>query len=548
MMFFKENATQTSQKERSASIADFPAPTRGWIANENLADSTPKGAAILQNWFPTATTIRMRSGSQLHATIGDESSDVFSIFPYINGEQEELFACTETGIYDVSTGSGGNLYLANQWGDLFVGEDGNIIGSPILSPVVGSLTGGAWVSVQFSTSGGVFLRCVNGADTSLVYDGTTWGTSPAITGVASSDLSFVWAHKNRLFFVERNTLDAWYLPVDNIGGAAVKFPLGGVFNRGGSLLWGASWSIDGSGGLESNCVFVSTEGEVAVYSGSDPSNAADWSLVGVYRVGKPLGAKAFTRAGGDLMIATDIGLIALSQAVQRDLAALAPNAVSYPIETAWNSAVAARGDGWGCEIWAEKQMLIVAPPPTLEENSSIFVVNARTGAWGDYTGWEARCIGGISGRMFYGSSAGSVIEMEVTGADRGAPYTAICLPLFDDFKSPSTYKTAGTARAIFLGAYAPRETISIQRDYSVSFPPSPSAFPTTASSSWGVGVWGVSAWGAGQQKKTWSELRSVRGAGRSLSPAILVTSGSPAPPDLDLINIVITYEKGRGIS
>lgn len=48
------------------------------------------------------------------------------------------------------------------------------------------------------------------------------------------DLNYVWVYKNRLFFVEKDSLNAWYLPVDSIGGAAEKFPLGGVFTRGGS--------------------------------------------------------------------------------------------------------------------------------------------------------------------------------------------------------------------------------------------------------------------------------------------------------------------------
>src|SRR3546814_7978346 len=57
-------------------------------------------------------------------------------------------------------------------------------------------------------------------------------------------------------------------------------------------------------GLSEQNIFVSTEGEVAVYQGSDPGEAATWSKVGVYRIGKPLGARAHFRGGGDIAIAT----------------------------------------------------------------------------------------------------------------------------------------------------------------------------------------------------------------------------------------------------
>src|SRR6185369_252563 len=271
-----------------------------------------------------------------------------------------------------------------------------------------------------------------GIDTPLVYDGSTWSTSPAITGVTPQTLSNVWSYKNRLFFVEKDTQNAWYLSVDTIGGAASKFPLGGVFTRGGALLFGASWSIDSGGGLSEQCVFVSTEGEVAVYQGSNPGDAANWSKVGVYRIGKPRGPKAFIRAGGDLVIATDIGFVPLSVAVQRDIAALSPSAISYSIEEAWNDAVRDRSSSnWHCEVWPTKQMVLVVLPTPASTQAQMFVANARTGAWALFTGWQGTCVALFGDRLFFGSTGGRIVECEVTGTDQGAPYTATVVPLFD---------------------------------------------------------------------------------------------------------------------
>jgi hypothetical protein len=398
--------------------------------------------------------------------------------------------------------------------------------------------------VQFTTSGGTFLRAVNGVDTPLVYDGATWGTSPALTGVTASTLSNVWSYKNRLFFVEKDTLNAWYLAVDSIGGALSKFPLGAVFKRGGSLMFGASWSLDSGSGLTEQCVFFSTEGEVAVYQGTNPADAAAWSLVGIYRIGKPRGPKAYIRAGGDLVIATDVGFIPLSVAVQRDIAALSPSAISYPIEEAWNDAVRDRIGNWHCEVWPTKQMVVVAPPSPSSVSALMLVANARTGAWAPYTGWRPTCVAVFGDRMYFGSTDGRIIEAEVSGSDQGAPYTATMVPLFDPLKSPASRKTGLQARSTVR---APNDVIvrlSLQRDFEISLPAPPDDSSVPSGSVWGTGIWGTDVWGTSVEKSTYRKWQSVPGSGYALSVAAQITSGSASPPDIEYVQTDLTFDMG----
>lgn len=514
----------------------FPAPVGGWIANVNL--STPgarrpdgtkvNGAAMLENWFPTATGIRMRGGSQKYATVGDTTSDVVALFTYIAGNNQKLFACDEVGIYDITT-----------------------VADPDVSPSadVGSLTNdphGIGLSVvQFATSGGTFLRVVNGADTSQVFDGSSWSTSPAITGVTSSTLSYIWAFKQRIFAIQKDTLDAWYLPVDSIGGAMTKLPLGGVFAKGGSLMFGATWSLDTGAGLGEQCVFVTDQGEVAVFQGTNPGDAAAWSKVGVYQIGRPRGPKAFIRAGGDLVIATDIGFIALSQAFQRDVAALSPSAVSYPIEDAWNDAVAANSfAGWNCAVWPAKQMVLVALHAEPGEIGTMYAANARTGAWGKFTGWNGHSLVVFGDRCFFGSAEGKVIECEVTGADQGVAYTATCVPLFDSMKSPASLKTGMMARAVLRAPAPVRALLSLQKDYNIVLPTAPDDISVLAGDLWGTGIWGTSLWGTEPTKNTYKDWQPVNGSGDALSVATQITSGGTAPPAVDLVQTDLTYEMG----
>lgn len=545
--------TPAQPKPRPQRLQTFAAPVGGWIKNQNLATpgarrpdgSAVNGAWVLENWFPIATGIRMRGGSSVFNQLGDGTQTIRSLFTYVNGNNESLFAAVDDAIYDV-THQVGSFYLRDNIGHRLVDDQGNrLITFPTapLTPVFDGLTGGLWSVIQFATPGGVFLRAVNGQDTPLVYDGAAWSTDPAITAVDPTTLSNVFVYKRRLFFIQKDSLNAWYLAADSIGGAAVQLPLGGVFPRGGSLLFGASWSLDGGGGLTAQCIFVTTEGEVAVYQGDDPSVADSWSLVGVYRIGKPLGPKAWIHAGGDLVIATDVGFVPLSQAVQRDYAALSPSAISYPIETAWNEAVAARSSAyWSCEVWPSKQMVLVVLPTVSGTTPQMFVANTRTGAWALFTGWDGTCVQAFGDKLFFGSTKARIVETESGGADQESVYTATCVPLFDPLKTPASLKTGMLARATLLSPYAVEATVSFQHDFMVNLPSPPDDIVVPSGSLWGVGVWGVSQWGAAAVKQTFQDWRSVGGSGYSIAPAVQISSGSIVPPDVELVAIDLTYD------
>lgn len=537
---------------RPQRLQTFPAPIGGWIRNQNLAtpgarrpDGTKvSGAFVLENWFPTATGIRMRRGSSVFGTVSDGAEDVVSLFTYINGNNQKLFAATATGIYN-----------SFQPQDLLVDDSGNSLisdlGDAISSigtnstPIVAGLTSGAWITAQTANaSGDVFLRAVNGSDTPLIYDGTTWSTSPAITGVDPTTLSYVWAFKRRTWFIQKDSLDAWYLDVDAIGGAATKFPLAGIFTRGGSLIFGSGWSLESTGGgLSEQQIFVTSEGEIAVYQGDDPSTAATWSLVGVYRTGKPLGPKAHIRAGGDVIIATDIGFLPVSASITRDYAALSPAAISYNIEAAWNEFVASRSfAGWSCEVWATEQMVAIALPTEAGSTPTVLVANARTGAWAPYTGWNALCLQTFNGRLFFGSVQGAIVEAEVTGFDQGLPYTATCVPLFDSLRSPASLKIGLLARATLLATSDVAPQMSLQSDYVVSLPAAPSASLAQSANVWDAAVWNQATWDASTQKSIHQRWQSIGGDGYSLSASVQITSGSLIPPDIDLVSIDLTYD------
>jgi hypothetical protein len=413
----------------------------------------------------------------------------------------------------------------------------------------------------FDVTGGPFddnETITDGLGGSADADGVEALASPGMTfndgttDFTSADMSFVWAYKNRLWFVQKDSLNAWYLDIDQVGGDATVFPLGGIFSNGGSLLFGARWSLEsgGEGGLSEQNVFVTTAGEVAIYQGDSPDEAATWAIVGIYRIGNPLGKRAYLRGGGDLAIATTVGLVPLSKAIQLDVTALNVATISYRIADAWNDALRLRGNSnWQAMIWAENKMAVVAPPDLIGSSFPvIYVSNTETGAWARFTGWQALCFEVFRGQLYFGSPEGKVYQANVSGLDDGLPYTGACVPLHDDLDSPASLKVSTVARATTRSNTAVNDRIDMLVNYDITLPPAPDATPLTGTNTWDDGIWGTSIWGSELPTVIGNTWRSAGNMGYNMAPCYQVTSGSVAPQDVELISVETLHTTATPVS
>lgn len=633
MLMRKAARVTAPPRQRQADMASFSAPIAGWVANRALSlPGGVQGAAVLENWFPTATGAILRRGSSVYVQVS-ETDSVPSIFKYVVGNVRKLFAATGTTIYDITTIVNPVGYVVGSPDDYDIGEDDYAVGEPPLGDaniVWSGALGGDWHTVQFATTGGIFLIGVNGTSVGFIYDGAafypniaggvwalsydagtvdftkgavlTGGTSAAtatildivpsgtagvgallltnITGtfandeaitdadggsataasdatsvvpgvtfgglLTSADMAFVWVYKEALWFVQKDSLSAWYMPVDQIGGTATEYPLGGEFGEGGSLLLGQSWSLNasGQGGLSEQNVFLSTEGEIVVFQGSGPSEASTWGKVGTYQIGTPMGRRAFIRAGGDLIFATTIGFVALSTAVQVDVAALSPKAVSYAIEDIWNSAVAQRGrQGWVCCLWPESQMVAIAPPRG-DYSPAFYVSNTRTGAWAPFTNWNAICMEVFNGELYFGTPDGFVMKGMIGGTDNGIPFTGTYMPLFSDEGKPSVMKVAQMARCEIKSAVDINERLFCRFDFDDIPPSPPDVEPVPVGNEWDNAIWDESLWSAERPGVITKRRHSVNGNGYRLSQGIQITSGAAVPLDAQIITVDVTYTSG----
>lgn len=506
----------------------------GWGSTAGLDEY----ASTNGNWF-TVQTQASSGDTYLIGVNGVEPSFVYDgdvFFPQVAG-----------GVYELPFSA---LSGAFQNGDTVTGATSGATGKVYRSSS-DSGSGSMWLTDIASgpfQSGEAITGAISGSATVDAVAVLMPGTSMTFAGGAdltTADLDFCWQHKNRLFFVQKDSLNAWYLPVGQISGELTRFSLGGQFKLGGSLTMGATWSRDTGSGLYAMCAFFSSEGEVAVYQGDNPGAAETWTLVGVYKIGKPRGKRSVMDAGGDLLTATDIGLIPLSRALAVDFAVLGAEAVSEGIIDLWNEEIGKRPVGdWNVAMWSTRQMVVVSLPQTDSHPARWLVTNAKTRGWSTYSGWSATCLHVFEDELYFGDETGAVYKAEQTGLDDGKPYTATCVPTFDQMNVVGNKEVSLLRPVIRCSRKVMEQTTSLT-DYNLRIPAPPPGTVIDTHSVWGGAKWGESKWGgANAEKFIIQNWRAAFGDGEVHSAALQITSGSIAPLDAELIRIDATFTSG----
>lgn len=591
----------------AAELYTLPAPMRGLVLNENIAASGPQGARLMENWFPTEDGVRVRRGA---TRIGSVTGAVVSMFSYEHATNSKLFAATATDIYDVTApadpdvveqskvhsqtaGYWSSARMSTAGGDFLVAVNGSDYGQlfdgsnlvPITAAAVKyidydaktgdfahgeTLTGGTSGAtativgerIDSATTGRLYVISVSGGpfqDNEALTDSDTGAATAAsadtatlsagITGVTVSNLSYVWNFKTRLFFIEKDSQSVWYLSTQTIGGAASELTLAGLFRKGGNLLFGATWSMDSGDGMDDRCVIVSEFGEVAVYQGTNPSSSTTWALVGLYEIGRPLGPKCWIRAGGDLIIGTEDGAVALSQVVQKNPAALSASAVSLPIESDWRTYAAARTAlNWEAVQSRKNGWALVTQPSTATgDEARCYVVNLKTGAWTVWTGWDALCAAERNGEVYFGTSGGRILQAESGSLDDGSAYVCRFAASYDHLRSVARYKQVHMARATLRANCEPYVGISLSDDYRIDFPPAPTATVVGGGALWDSATWDVDEWFQSEQATVFTRWVSLSRNATVAALQMQVQIGGGADPEIELASVDILYATGGAV-
>ena len=477
---------RTSQlvQGNAARVASIPAPVGGWNARDSIANMEPLDAVQLINFFPTVSNCVLRGGSTTWAT--GMTGQVQSIMVYNGGTTSKMFAAVATPdlkFYDVST-----------------------TGVASATTVTG-LTNAIWEYINVTTTANSYLYAVNGVDKPRLYDGTNWiaidaASTPAITGVTTTTLSNVTLFKNRLWFIQKDTLKAWYLPTSAVGGAAQVLDLSAIAKFGGHLVDLDTWTIDAGYGVDDNLVFITSNGEIIVYRGTDPASEATWALSGVWKLGSPIGNRAMLKWGGDLLILTYDGLMPLAQSLQSSR--LDPRvALSNKIQGAITQATTDYGGthaavGWQVYYNAKRNAVWINVPVDTGYQEQ-YVMNTITTSWCQFQSWPANCWETYNDNPYYGGNGVVVRAWDDTYSDNSANITTNAFQAFNYFESRGVKKYFTRARPSIFTDGAPAIFVGMNVDFDVDDNAAPLSLAGTLPGLWDTGKWDQSTWGSGLQ-------------------------------------------------
>ena len=498
----QRQGTRGAVRSRTSSL---PPPVAGLNARDSVADMKPEDAILLDNWFPLATEVKVRDGYSSFATF---TGDCESVVVYNGVTATKIFVCVNTtNDLIINATAGGAISTA------VVGSSG---------PTVQAITNSRWDYVNYPTAGGNFLSMVNGTDTALEYDGTTWSTASLThADLASTDDLFTNAvYAERMWFAEKDTFNLYYLPVRTKSGATTKLNVGSLFKLGGYLS-NVITVTDSTDTLTDYIGFVSSEGEVIAFTGTDPSSAATWAQAAHFQIGRPVckGQRAWTKFGADCLITTVDGVVSLRAAIASDRAENA-SSVTGKIRRLISEDVTVNGSryGWATVLHPSGQKLFVNVPTLESSTSRQYVMNTETRAWCRYTGWNAFSWGATKDAVYWGG-AGVLALADHGSEDGSSSITADAKQAYSYFGARGRTKQIQLMRPIIAISGNAEFGVSIDTDYEEGSSPVLSSISGSASDPWG-GVWSA-AWS--QALAVYRNWFSVAGEGFAIAPRVKAT-------------------------
>ena len=429
----------------------------------------------------------------------------------------QLFACTNGGIVDITAGGAG------PW-----------------TPLAGvTVTTDYWTWINFQNASGNYLLACNNDGGYYVYGGANFddgfsdgfsvnavgfshvveGTQPGqIEGIDPDLFVYIMVWKRRIWFIEKDSSRAWYLPVDQITGKVTLFDFGTQFRRGGFLAQLGNWTIDGGAGIDDHLAAFSSEGDVVIFTGYDPDSAATdpaaFALRGIWFVGAlPEGRRQVSTYGGDLYVLSIFGITQLSKLVAE--AQVAANLIEdssaridpYITQLMKNSHAR---EGWYLLFLPRDQLLVVGVPEQLiNEGNGQLVMKTRRLAWSKMLDIPVATMMQHDSLTFGGgkvatptSGGGKVFLMFDNSLDNvplagsaGSLIRGRIIPSYSHFGSPGMLKSFPMIRPIVSAQQTPVVQLTILTDFAGSSFFSVPTLPVLDASLWDVDLWDVGKWG-----------------------------------------------------
>ena len=442
--------------------------------------------------------------------------------PVLGGE---LFACTNGTIFNVTAGG---------------------VGPWVAQANVSGRTTDYWSWLNYQNEASNFLIAVNENGGYYTYGGAGFSSgfstgfsisSTGFTHIAAGPLPgqidgvnpelfvYVASWKRRLWFIEKASTRAWYLPAQQITGLATMFDFGSNFRHGGRLVALVSWASDGGEGLDDYLVALSSQGDVVIYKGTDPSSVDTFSIHGIWYVGAlPKGSRIVDPIGGDVHILSVMGLTQLSKLVAiGQIANVVTEQSGSRIDPLIRSYMESLADldGWYVKYVPHEAMVFIGVPQKLSgEGPTQLVLKVRQNAWSRYQGLPMSVIANHGSVVFGGgnidasqyNTGGKVLQLfnnaldYVTLADPTSGNMILCrlVGAYQELGTPGMFKNVNMVRPTFVAPIPPKAKLTLLTDYGQTDQFSTPTLPSPSNSRWDIAHWGQGTWGGlSQPIKKW---------------------------------------------
>lgn len=481
----------------TAKAIQVVSPVGGWNTRDALDQMPAEDAVVLTNWFPTVGRVQTRKGYISYAS--GMAGSVETLAEFNAGATRKFIAASNNEIYDISLPGAVGAALA------------------------GGFQNNRWSYSQFDdATGGARMALVNGIDLPQMYNGTSISAlTVSGTDLTINNLVGVFTFKNRSFFWEKDSQDFWYSAVGALGGALNKFPLGRVSGFGGNLIAMQSWTVDGGDGVDDLAVFIMSSGDVIIYQGGDPGSAADWALVGIFRLGAPLAARGALKVGSDVVIMTKDGYVPLSRVL--DVGRVTSNrAISDKINGAVKEAASLYEENFGWQALMYPQgnyLLFNVPVSNTRYDQHIF--NTLTNTWTKFEGLNGVCWSLYNDKLYFGGIDGNVYLADAGYNDNGNPITFSAQTAWNYLNFRGQIKRFTALKPVFESEGGLPISLALAFDFEV-----PAATYSVSNFSgnapeWDNSPWDISPW-AGENTiiRPWV---SVAGIGLNVSTRVIAT-------------------------
>lgn len=494
------------------------APINGVNASENMAAMGATNCIYTFNLMPKNFGSTVRAGYREWANGVTGADGVRTMVTFLglasNGAEDRLFACTSEGIFDVTIDGTTSPIQVVTW--------------PVQDPFAGLV-----IFTQYTTAAGAFLLLTDGANGYYTFEGSTntW-TEETLTGPGDArDLAFVTVWKNRVWFVEKNSGSAWYLPVGSFTGTATEFEFGNKFRYGGQLVGLWNWTLDGGNGIDDYLVVISEAGDLIVYQGTDPAQAAEFGEVGAWFIGAmPFGRRVASDFGGDLMVLSSYGLVSMNDLLKGSTIGGDERYMTTPIAPYIREVMSDSRELQGWEINADpEEGIVIIDTPTRAGKAPIqFVMNMGTKAWGFWRDVPLSTMVPWRGGFYFGSQdqnsiwkfSGSVDHARLD-PDVDGPATTINWSMLSSYSSlgaPASNKLLQFMRPVFSSDAEPAFEIVPRFDFDVREGSTNPIATTGVAGRWDIDSWENAVWGGGDVSQ--DNPTGVSGMGRYVAYAL----------------------------